>query len=208
MRRFSVHAAIYYEDILRAIGPYWPTEFPQLKELDLAVVDNLADIVEDFIGIAPNVVKLELFCHYHPRSFEVIPAWDLTHLELSLLENGQCLEEIIGVIAVYAPTLQSLEVYVLDVGEIDEEYDTIMFPHLRTLTAPASSAAPRSSLLKPPCPVVRAVTLDTVVCLQYLLDPSPRSSCRLAWACVVMTGERFVACVSIVLLRCPRICGD
>ncbi|KAI4518390.1 hypothetical protein K525DRAFT_250477 [Schizophyllum commune Loenen D] len=51
---FSVHAAIYYEDIIRAIGPYWPTEFPQLKELDLAVFDNLADIVEDFIGIAPN----------------------------------------------------------------------------------------------------------------------------------------------------------
>ncbi|KAL1683572.1 hypothetical protein EV122DRAFT_273224 [Schizophyllum commune] len=95
MRRFSVHAAIYYEDIIRAIGPYWPTEFPQLKELDLAVFDNLADIVEDFIGIAPDVVKLELFCHYVPRSFEVIPA--------------------------------------LDVGEIDEEYDTIMFPHLRTL---------------------------------------------------------------------------
>ncbi|KAL1730246.1 hypothetical protein EV714DRAFT_272824 [Schizophyllum commune] len=133
MRRFSVHAAIYYEDILCAIGPYWPTEFPQLKELDLAVVDNLADIVEDFIGIAPNVVKLELFCHYVPRSFEVIPAWDLTHLELSLLENGQCLEEIIGVIAVYAPTLESLDVYVLDVGDIDEEYETIMFPHLRSL---------------------------------------------------------------------------
>ncbi|KAL1661898.1 hypothetical protein GGF50DRAFT_90334 [Schizophyllum commune] len=133
MRRFSVHAAIYYEDIIRAIGPYWPTEFPQLKELDLAVFDNLADIVEDFIGIAPNVVKLELFCHYVPRSFEVIPAWDLTHLELSLLEIGQCLEEIIGVIVVYAPTLQSLEVYVLDVGEIDEEYDTMMLPHLRTL---------------------------------------------------------------------------
>uniref|UniRef100_D8PVV4 F-box domain-containing protein n=1 Tax=Schizophyllum commune (strain H4-8 / FGSC 9210) TaxID=578458 RepID=D8PVV4_SCHCM len=133
MRRFSVHAAIYYEDIIRAIGPCWPTEFPQLKELDLAVFDNLSDIVEDFIGIAPNVVKLELFCHYVPRSFEVIPAWDLTHLELNLLENGQCLEELIGVIAVYAPTLQSLEVYVLDVGEIDEEYDTIMFPHLRTL---------------------------------------------------------------------------
>ncbi|KAL1730247.1 hypothetical protein EV714DRAFT_284277 [Schizophyllum commune] len=134
MRRLSLALDTFYPDVIQAIGHFWPRAMPQLEELELKVFDNLAEAVRDFANLAPNLVVLQLVCEKVPAPIEFPPTWKLTSLKLHMVEQGQYLHEVIANIAACAPTLESLDVYVLDVGEIDAQFATIVFPNLQTLT--------------------------------------------------------------------------
>ncbi|KAI5900196.1 uncharacterized protein SCHCODRAFT_02695445 [Schizophyllum commune H4-8] len=122
--------------IMNALDPYWPETFPMLTDLNLQVNNNLAEAVEFFGEIAPNVTKLESCCEeLNPNNPIKIPAaWKLTYLELHPVASAeQYLADLMQTIAQCADTLEYLEVYTHDVGDVVGTYHTITFPKLRKL---------------------------------------------------------------------------
>ena len=119
-----------------ALDPFWPETFPMLTDLNIQVYNNLAEAVEFFGEIAPNVTKLESCCvKLNPDNPIKIPAaWKLKYLELHPGASAeQYLADLMQTIAQCADTLEYLEVYTHDVGEVVGTYHTITFPKLRKL---------------------------------------------------------------------------
>ena len=119
-----------------ALDPFWPETFPMLTDLNIQVYNNLAEAVEFFGEIAPNVTKLESCCvKLNPDNPIKIPAaWKLKYLELHpAASSEQYLADLMQTIAQCADTLEYLEVYTHDVGEVVGTYHTITFPKLRKL---------------------------------------------------------------------------
>ncbi|KAL1687306.1 hypothetical protein GGG16DRAFT_62492 [Schizophyllum commune] len=119
-----------------ALDPFWPETFPALTDLNIQVYNNLAEAVEFFGEIAPNVTKLESCCvKLNPDNPIKIPAaWKLKYLELHpAASSEQYLADLMQTIAQCADTLEYLEVYTHDVGDVVGTYHTITFPKLRKL---------------------------------------------------------------------------